>query len=103
MKVSVLLAQLIFGILGGFFTIIGIQGQMTFRPSFWYSGPQPIVLIFIGLPLLAVAAVLQVLHRGDSARGGLQIAVRCPECNHLNEEKTKFCGECGASLNHKRD
>jgi serine/threonine protein kinase len=23
---------------------------------------------------------------------------RCPECNHLNKESTKFCTECGASL-----
>lgn len=38
-KASVLFAQVIFGILGGFFTIAGIAGQMTFRPSIWYSGP----------------------------------------------------------------
>lgn len=102
-KASVLFAQLIFGILGGFFTIAGIHGQMTFRPSIWYSGPQPIVLAFIGLPLLAVAAALQVLHKRDSPEKELRIAVKCPECGHLNGEKTKFCGECGASMNPKRN
>jgi len=102
-KASVLFAQLIFGILGGFFTIGGITSQMTFRPSIWYSGPQPIVLAFIGLPLLAVAAVLQVLHKRGYAERELRIAVKCPECGHLNGEKTRFCGECGSSLNHKRN
>jgi len=99
MKASVLFAQLIFGILGGFFTVGGIASQMTFRPSIWYRGPQPIVLAFIGLPLLAIAATLQVLHKRDSLKKELQIAVRCHKCGNLDGEETKFCRECGTSLN----
>lgn len=99
MKASILFAQLIFGILEGFFTVGGIASQTTFRPSIWYRGPSPIVMSFIGLPLLAVAATLQVLHKRDSSKKELQIAVRCHRCGHLNGEGPKFCGECGASLN----
>ena len=99
LKASVLLAQAIFGILGAFFTVAGIMGQLTYRPSYWHSGPQPIVMAFIGLPLLAITAALHVLHKRDSTKKELQIAVRCPECGHLNGERTKFCGECGGALN----
>ena len=99
MKASVLFAQIIFGILGIFFTMGGIVSQMSYRPSIWSTGPQPIVMSFIGLPLLAVAAALQVLHGRDGTKKELQIAVRCHKCGHLNGEATKFCSECGASLN----
>ncbi len=65
MKKSVLFAQIIFGGLGLFFLVIGIYGQLTFHPSIWYSGPQPIIMAFISLPLVAVAVLLNVLHEKD--------------------------------------
>ena len=32
-----------------------------------------------------------------------KIMVRCTGCDTLNEEKAKFCKECGASLSKKKD
>ncbi len=99
MKASVLFAQIIFGILGIFFTVGGIVSQMSYRPSIWSSGPQPIVTAFIGLPLIAIAVALNVLHKKDDNGKKLQISVRCPVCGHLNAEEAKFCGKCAAAQN----
>ena len=103
MKLPVLIAQAIFALIGAFFTICGIMGQLTFRPSLWYSGPQPIVLIFIGLTCIAVTFLLTLLHkRNDKQKETqvhlLQMAIRCPNCGSLNNEKAKYCNDCGASL-----
>jgi hypothetical protein len=36
--------------------------------------------------------------RGDVTPGATVSGVRCPKCNHTNSEETKFCAECGFSL-----
>jgi hypothetical protein len=100
---TVLCAQVIFAIIGIFFTFSGLVGQLTFKPSMWYSGPQPIVLVFIGLPFIAVTLLLVRLHKSDDKHIAkdvslLQMARRCPNCNALNDEKARFCNYCGAEL-----
>ena len=79
------------------------MGQLTFKPSMWYSGPQPIVLVFIGLPFIAVTLLLVRLHKSDDKNiekgvSFLHLARRCPNCNALNEEKARFCNGCGGEL-----
>jgi hypothetical protein len=99
MRASVLAAQAIFAILGVFFTVGGIIGQMSYRSTIWSTGPQPIAFAFIGLPLIGITLVLTVLHKRNHTEKNMQISVRCLKCGHLNRETTKFCGECGSSLN----
>jgi hypothetical protein len=102
-KLTVFCAQLIFAVIGIFFTFSGLMGQLTFKPSMWYSGPQPIVLVFIGLPFIAVTLLLVRLHKSDDKDlekdvSLLQLARRCPNCNALNDEKARFCNNCGSEL-----
>lgn len=103
MKLEVLIAQAICAIIGVFFTLSGVMGQLTFRPSIWYSGPQPIVLIFIGLPFIAATCLLSTLHKKEKGKpvkqnSLLQMAVRCPNCGSLNNSNAKFCNDCGSQL-----
>ena len=36
--------------------------------------------------------------RGDTTPGSTASGVRCMKCTHINSAETKFCGECGFSL-----
>ena len=38
----------------------------------------------------------EILLSGNSQK--VLIKVRCPECDHLNDEEDKYCGNCGAKL-----
>jgi hypothetical protein len=97
MRPYVLFAQAAIGLVGGFFFILGVIGTFSWRPGF-NSGMSPVVGVFIGLPLIAVAVVLSELHSRTKGNTGQKIMVRCPSCKSLNEERVKFCGECGKPL-----
>lgn len=34
--------------------------------------------------------------------GDSKVKIKCPECDHLNEEVAKFCSECGGALGKKK-
>jgi hypothetical protein len=93
----VLFAQTAFGFIGGFFFIIGVLGTFSWRPGL-NSGPSPIIGVFIGLPLIAVAVLLTNLHKKAFGAEDQKILLRCLSCGHLNVEETKYCGNCGKPL-----
>lgn len=67
MKKSILVAQLILGGMGIVFSFMAIMGQLQYTPRsmFGYgsTGAQPIVLLIIGLPMIAVTLILQGKHK----------------------------------------
>jgi hypothetical protein len=93
----VLFAQVAFGLIGGFFFIVGAIGTFSWRPG-WNSGASPVIGVFIGLPLIAVAVLLTDLHKKVFGAKDRKIFLKCLSCGHLNVEKTKYCGDCGKPL-----
>ena len=97
MKAYVLFAQAVFVLIGGFFFITGAIGTFSWRPGF-NSGPSPIIGVFIGLPLIAIAVLMSSLHTKAATIKDQGVLVRCPKCNGLNNDKAKFCNQCGNAL-----
>lgn len=99
MKLEVLIAQIIFGMLGLFFIGSAAVGILSYRPNSYPSaGWSPVVGVFIGLPFIAIVALLDGLHKKNVVQKNQQILIKCPACGYLNNEKVKFCGRCGISL-----
>jgi hypothetical protein len=65
MKLEVLIAQIIFAFIGLFF--IGMAAVGVFSGEH-YTGLQPVVGVFIGLPFIAIVALLDRLHRKNDAQ-----------------------------------
>lgn len=98
MRPYVLFAQAAFLLIGGFFFIMGAVGTLTYHPDY-NSGASPVIGVFIGLPLIAVAILMTELHKKNGDNRNQQILIRCPNCGSLNQETVKYRGECGNSVN----
>jgi hypothetical protein len=73
------------------------EGYARARPG-WNSGASPVIGVFTGLPLIAVAVLLTDLHKKVFGAKDQKIFLKCLSCGHLNVEKTKYCGDCGKPL-----
>ncbi len=105
---SVLFAQIIFGGIGAFFTLTGVMGALTYRPSYWSTGPSPIVLVFIGLPLIAVTSLLNGIRKKEYVSKTSSFFQQIPENEkriaeenlrqiHL-QTQNKYCRYCRAEI-----
>ena len=98
MKTEILIAQIIFGGIGLFFIGMAAVGMLSYRYSYPSSGWSPVVGVFIGLPFMAVVALLDGQHKKNNVPRNQQVMIRCPACAYLNNDTVKFCGQCGKSL-----
>jgi hypothetical protein len=99
MKLEILIAQVIFGGIGLFFIGMAAVGVFYYRyNSYPSSGWSPVVGVFIGLPFIALVALLDGQHKKNNVQKIQQILMRCPACGHLNDDEAKFCNGCGTAL-----